>query len=250
MSRINHRSVTIKNPDEWGTRYFRMGANSLTLATSKATTPAKTIAVKPQAEQCAAKGIRVGSMVELDHKGKTHKGKVVRFNAKTVSIKVPGYRGNWTWPASKIRLSADQPAPKAPVTMTLKVGQSVQVRAYTLRKVGTQVLKELVGGVITKVNRTDGTYEVAHEGLGSTRSFKANEVRQTSRRDEDTIMNAIYGVYMGLSPENLTCDGERSKTEQRRVRARLNRTLKALEKELGSEVSEEQAFTWYDFLRR
>jgi hypothetical protein len=47
---------------------------------------------------------------------------------------------------------------------------------------------------------------------------------------------------MALEPENLTCDGERSRTEVNRARAALERALRALTSELGRYVDSSESF--------
>jgi hypothetical protein len=63
-------------------------------------------------------------------------------------------------------------------------------------------------------------------------------------RTEAEIMNQLTDVFGALSPENLTCDGELPIREVNARRARLNRELQDLERELGRKVSEEQVWAW------
>jgi len=62
------------------------------------------------------------------------------------------------------------------------------------------------------------------------------------KRSEAEIMGAIRHAYSMLSPENLTCDGELSRSEVRRRAAALNRELDDAFRELGRRVSEDEAF--------
>ncbi len=62
------------------------------------------------------------------------------------------------------------------------------------------------------------------------------------KRPESAILDDIKGVYCQLSPENLTCDGELPKYLVQQKYSKLNRELKNLFKELGREVSEEEAY--------
>lgn len=62
------------------------------------------------------------------------------------------------------------------------------------------------------------------------------------KRTEAEIMVDIRGVYCMLSPENLSCDGECSRSETTRRAAALNRRLRELEAELGRRVSESEAY--------
>ena len=64
-------------------------------------------------------------------------------------------------------------------------------------------------------------------------------------RSEKEIFNDFAGLACRLSPENLCCDGEISQAEVNRRLRQINKEWKALEKELGRTVSEDQA---YDFM--
>jgi len=61
-------------------------------------------------------------------------------------------------------------------------------------------------------------------------------------RSEDEILNDIRSVYIFLSPENLSCDGELTMRQIKTKRRKLNKRLKDLFTELGREVSEEEAY--------
>lgn len=59
------------------------------------------------------------------------------------------------------------------------------------------------------------------------------------------IMDDFNDLTCRLSPENLTCDGELSRTEVNRRLAQIRKEWKALEKEIGYKVSEEDVFQHY-----
>jgi hypothetical protein len=63
--------------------------------------------------------------------------------------------------------------------------------------------------------------------------------------NENLILEALVGVYSGLSPENLACDGEASAAHIRRTSAELNRQLRGLTLALGREVDEGEVYGWY-----
>ena len=69
---------------------------------------------------------------------------------------------------------------------------------------------------------------------------------RTTVRPEATIMQEILRCYAGLSPENLTCDGELRGPAVARRAAALRSRLRALFVELGRKVSESEA---YGFVR-
>jgi hypothetical protein len=64
------------------------------------------------------------------------------------------------------------------------------------------------------------------------------------------IMEAILSVYGELSPENLTCDGEASRQHVRAKSIELNRKLKYLIAAIGQDVSESDAYSWYESQRK
>ena len=97
-------------------------------------------------------------------------------------------------------------------------------------------------GVISKVDTSKGTYEIF--GKGRTHNIDPAEkaVTACAKRTESEILSQLMSVFGGLSPENLTCDGEASRTHIRAASARLNRAKKALCKELGRTPSEDECY--------
>lgn len=65
-----------------------------------------------------------------------------------------------------------------------------------------------------------------------------------TKRNEYFIREDILRCYSQLSPENLTCDGELTKTQIRAKQSKLNKELKSLFKEFGRPVMEEEALGW------
>lgn len=61
---------------------------------------------------------------------------------------------------------------------------------------------------------------------------------------DNFIMEAILDVYVRLSPEWLTADGERPVREVHALRGRLENKLSHLFKALGRPVSESVAYAW------
>ena len=64
-------------------------------------------------------------------------------------------------------------------------------------------------------------------------------------RSEKEILNDFAGLACRLSPENLCCDGEISRAEVNRRLRQIQKEWKALEKEIGHNVSEDQV---WDFM--
>ena len=62
------------------------------------------------------------------------------------------------------------------------------------------------------------------------------------KRPEAIILEDIRRIYSRLSPENLHCDGEISRSAAARRGAALRRQLAECFKELGRRVSEDEAF--------
>lgn len=63
-----------------------------------------------------------------------------------------------------------------------------------------------------------------------------------AKRPDAAIMQDILGVYCSLSPENLSCDGELSRTETARRGAALRAKLRTLFAEIGRTVTESEAY--------
>ena len=55
---------------------------------------------------------------------------------------------------------------------------------------------------------------------------------------------AFVDLACRLSPENLMCDGEISRTEGQRRYAQIKREWRQLEKQVGRKVSEAEADNW------
>lgn len=63
--------------------------------------------------------------------------------------------------------------------------------------------------------------------------------------EDNPFLELVMGVYSGLSPENLTADGELPMSVVNQKRAKYNRQLRGLFMALGREVSEDEAYEWY-----
>jgi hypothetical protein len=116
--------------------------------------------------------------------------------------------------------------------------KSIKVRQDEAR--GT--LRDYPVGTVWKVARSlvrpaDQTHTTIPGGA-------EDDCAPTPKRSEAEIMKDILEVYAGLSPENLTCDGELPASQVRRNAAILNRSLRALEKELGRKVDESEAYRY------
>lgn len=61
---------------------------------------------------------------------------------------------------------------------------------------------------------------------------------------DNPFLDLVLNCYCGLSPENLSCDGEASVAHQRAMKAKLERQLRGLQMALGYDVTEEQIYAW------
>lgn len=62
---------------------------------------------------------------------------------------------------------------------------------------------------------------------------------------DNLILEALLSVYSGLSPENLTADGELGRTQVQRRYAELQRQRRGLILALGREVDEAEVYGWH-----
>jgi hypothetical protein len=91
------------------------------------------------------------------------------------------------------------------------------------------------------VNTSQGLWRVSPTLLRA-----AAPVAPVAKRAESAIMADILNCYCELSPENLSCDGELSRTQTvNRARA-IRVRLVNLFGEMGRHVTEDAAFAWSD----
>lgn len=62
---------------------------------------------------------------------------------------------------------------------------------------------------------------------------------------DNLILEALLAVYSGLSPENLTADGELPRSQVNRRYNELQRQLRGLQTAFGREVDESEVYGWY-----
>lgn len=67
---------------------------------------------------------------------------------------------------------------------------------------------------------------------------------------ENLILEALLAVHSNLSPENLTADGELSRSQVSRRYSELQRQLRGLTTALGREVDESEIYAWADSKRK
>jgi len=134
-------------------------------------------------------------------------------------------------------------------TVSFKVGDPVIFGRGNGEQTRGEVLKVNRKTVKVKTTETRGTkrgYDIGTVWkVPFTLCHHAESTQPTATkpaRPESEVMRDIVGVYGGLSPENLSCDGECSMSQIRRRRASLNRQLRELEQEIGRKVSEDEAY--------
>lgn len=72
-------------------------------------------------------------------------------------------------------------------------------------------------------------------------NVKQDEIKVCPKRTEKEILQDIADCYCSLSPENISCDGERPRSQINKRRSELSHFLGVLFKEIGREVSEMEA---------
>lgn len=195
------------------------------------------------------KDFNVGDKVLFGRgRGEKTLGTVVKVNRAKLKVRQDEARGQrrdykvgsvWTVPPSlcqKVGTGGEV------VTLTLKAGQTVAYDDFCWQKGADAPIL----GVVTRVGAT--SYEVY--GGGRFRDLTPDQVQTAVRRDDAAIVSECMGVYSGLSPENLWCDGERSRSQAQAAAARLNRALRALGREAGRKITEDECYRAYDASRK
>jgi hypothetical protein len=62
---------------------------------------------------------------------------------------------------------------------------------------------------------------------------------------KNEIMNLLVDLAIKLSPENLTCDGELSKSQVQIRLRQIRAEWKQLEKQLRRSITESEVWVWY-----
>ena len=191
-------------------------------------------------------------------------GTVVAVNAKSIKVRQDEARGSkpvgtvWGVAPSLVRPldgAAAAPAPAPAVTAAPAPGWKVGDRASFTAQAG-----RVVTGTVTRVNTKTVTLEGCDDGsrgyrvppsmLRAAGASAAPPAPAAPRRADDAIMGDIFRAYGDLSPENLSCDGELSRSQVATRRAAVNRRLAALQAEMGRRVSEDEAWRWWSANRR
>jgi len=70
-----------------------------------------------------------------------------------------------------------------------------------------------------------------------------NAKRYATMTPEQIIWDKFAGLLNELSPENISCDGERSAAQVRKARQDIMKRWGELERELGRTVTEDEAYS-------
>jgi hypothetical protein len=181
--------------------------------------------------------------------GQQHTGVVVKTNAKSIKIRHAVTGVEWRCHPNLVRaIDGSAPAMPAPVArpapvIPFKVGDRVTWNYRGMDYKGT---------VLRVSTRTCG---VRDELAGLQWRIGPNQLKLVDgygdvvttapKRPEDVIMGEILNCYSGMEPENISCDGEASITQQRLTLYRLRASLRTLFVELGRPVTEDQAWAWH-----
>ena len=194
----------------------------------------------------AADAVTLG--LKPEHYGATFKSG--RTEYRITGIKMSRYK----YPVSAERVK-DGRGFKFPVAMVL--GGLPNASAPAVRKTvvpkfnhGDRVTfsglfgKEPKYGVVDGGLKSNGRYPILSSG-GQVHLISEDELTTyMGKRSEAEIMEDFMGAYCALSPENLTCDGERSRYEVRLRAAEIRRWLSHLATEYGRVVEEHEAYDW------
>jgi hypothetical protein len=134
--------------------------------------------------------------------------------------------------------------PTGPPT-DLRAGDTVEYEWKTWPRFESTTIKGIVtrsqGGEVEVYSRQDMRFPKLVSAQGFTK---------VARRSEAEVLDELIAVYVSLSPEALTADGERRRSEVVRLRGGFERALRVLWREIGRRVTEEEAFAHADARRK
>lgn len=131
-----------------------------------------------------------------------------------------------------------------------RVGQVVQFGRPNGEKTLGEIVKVNRKSLKIKQLETRGTQRIRQAGQvwrvspSLVTLVENGKPAEKAKRTEREIMHEISGIYCGLSPENLHCDGEISRSAAMRKYRQYQRQLKVLFRELGREVGESECWHW------
>ena len=190
---------------------------------------------------------------------KTH-GTIIGINAKSIKVRQDEARGgrpvgtewrvapSFVYPLEGAKVAAPAPQPPAVTRAPARAsGWNIGDRASFTSKTG-----RVVTGTVTRVNTKTVTLERCDDGSRGWRVSPTALRAPTApppapaSRTEYEVMKDIHRAYGDLSLENLSCDGELTRGQIATRRAALRLRLTALQREIGHQVTEDQAWAWYN----
>ena len=134
--------------------------------------------------------------------------------------------------------------PTGPAT-DLRTGDTVEYEWKTWPKFESTTIK----GIVTRVQGNE--VEVySRQDMRFPKLVPAQGFTKVAQRSEAEVLDELVAVYVSLSPEALTADGERRRSEVVRLRAGFERALRTLWHEIGRRVTEEEAFAYAEAKRK
>lgn len=241
IAKVNPKKYKVTQMEDRGSiRDYKIGTiwtvpfNLVSAAPGTVAASTPTVAATPVVKPTATCTVRPGDRAEFT-KGRTVvTGTVKSVNDKTVTLvdcddNSTGYRV----PFRMIRPAATKATVAAPPSHSFKVGNTV---TFTNRQGNT------VAAVVTKLD-AQSVFVYGDHRFGVETPKTASELTLAPKRTNAVILSDICSMYSNLSPENLHCDGEISRTQARYRATVFNRILKALFTEIGRTVSESEAFS-------
>lgn len=176
-----------------------------------------------------------GDRVDFTHPSRgTISGTVKSINKRTVTLvdTSDGSRG-WRVTPQQLRPAGDAPVVAQYPTIAFSPGDTVEIAIPNPWTRSPTLI-----GVVTQF--TPGRIEVY--ALSHALIDDGSRLRAHTRRSYAEVLAEIRGVYNGLSPENLSADGERSRSQVQKLAAVYHRALRALFVEADRSISEEEAY--------
>lgn len=139
-----------------------------------------------------------------------------------------------------------------------RIGLSVQATIEGVLFTGTvekcNAVNAKVRSNVQYKRHSPGTvFKVPYEWLAVTGDNAVVQVKKLEYSPFDSnnlLLQALVEVYDGLSPENLTHDGELPMNRVRLIRAELERKIKGITLALNYSPTESELYDWYDQRRQ
>jgi len=146
-------------------------------------------------------------------------------------------------------------------------GTAEEEHRFILEEVADEVIKEQIkdgysGGVFSKTIKLDNMDEAVDysgdwtlsEEVKTLVTTKTNSPSKLMGREGLSMHSSLKDFFISLAfelePENLACDGERSRKEIKIALSSINAKWSALEKLLGRSVSVDEVWKWEEENRR